>query len=692
MKNRPDVVLDRVAAPPCCPSRHHPYRPPYHHHAPRNPLKLLQSSNALMMGVTAFVLMATSPLHAQSDDWEGIMFPGQMVVTGFSGTAIPGGPVPDGVDEIDETFIDLNRASARIMDVSYPAAPPTGQLIDSPAMREFLARDVGQVFGIALDDNRYANIYLTASSAFGLQIVSDDADADGRPERETTGGAGRRWMDGQWGNADAGGGPDGGPGSVWKIDGRTGEVSLFATIRRDGVNNTGAGLGNIAFDSRRGQFYVSDRDTGLIHRLDRNGNDLGTFDHGVIAREAAGLGAFPFDPANRLDISDPAFDAEDSSTWALADARRRVWGVAVHGGRLYYAVAGGPQIWSVGINRDGSFGDSRWEVDVPPAPKPFEISDIAFDPQGRMILAQRGTEQGDYAYKEFAAQGEARVLRFVLETPDDPATDSRWVPAPDEYAIGFRATLQNTNGGVTSNYGYTREHYINAAGTADYLWTTGEQLRNPEEEPTREALADGGPFAVNGLQGNTLSLVRDLNVPPFQSYLTDFDDSFEDDDTFGHMGDVEALVTSDGAYRPPLDFGGGTPVPPGQDVCLSLARRWSCDIGPDGRRYKLTIGDSSGFGFDSVQTTTPTPGFSVVPRRQPLGDGRVDVSIDGLLGEPFVLDVCTFRGADAAAGGSFACCKARIADILPEIHCEGPGGEILDDAELDALLGAEGGE
>jgi hypothetical protein len=680
MRNRPNVALATLAAPPC--------RRPSRHHVPLNFRNCTPSRNALMMGVAAFALLATSPLYAQSEDWDGIMFPGQLVVTGFAGASVPGGPIPDGIDEIDEIFIDLNRASARIMDVSYPAAPPTGQLIDSPAMREFLARDIGQVFGIALDDNRYANIYLTASSAFGLQIVSDDIDADGRPEREINGGAGRRWMDGQWGSADA----DGGPGSVWKIDGRTGAITLFATIRRDGVNNTGAGLGNIAFDSRRGQFYVSDRDTGLIHRLDRDGNDLGTIDHGATARDAAGLGGIPFDPANRLDISNPAFDAEDSTTWALADARRRVWGLAMHGGRLYYAVAAGPQIWSLGIKRDGSFGDARWEVDVPPAPQPFEISDIAFDPQGRMILAQRGTEQGDYDYKEFAAKGEARVLRFVLEDPDDPATDSRWVPEPDEYAIGFRATLQNTNGGVATNYGYTREHYINAAGSADYLWTTGEQLRNPDEEPTREALADGGPFAVNGLQGNALSLVRDLNVPPFQSYYADFDDTFENDDTFGHMGDVEALVTSDGSFRPPLDFGGGTPVPPGQDVCLSLARRWSCDIGPDGRRYKLTIGDSSGFGFDSVQTTTPTPGFSVVPRRQPLGDGRVDVSIDGLLGEPFVLDVCTFRAADAAVGGSFACCKARIADILPEIHCEGPDGAILNDAELDALLGAEGGE
>ena len=112
------------------------------------------------------------------------------------------------------------------------------------------------------------------------------------------GAPGASFMEGQWGSAD----PAGGPGSVWKIDGRTGEVSLFANIALDGFANTGAGLGNIVFYSRRGMFYVSDRDTGMIHRLDRNGNDLGTFDHGVAGRSAAGMSAQAFDPANRLDI------------------------------------------------------------------------------------------------------------------------------------------------------------------------------------------------------------------------------------------------------------------------------------------------------------------------------------------------------------------------------------------------------
>ena len=47
-------------------------------------------------------------------------------------------------------------------------------------------------------------------------------------------------------------GPDGGPGSIWKIDGVTGEVSLFANVMLDGIANPGPGLGNIAYDAVHG--------------------------------------------------------------------------------------------------------------------------------------------------------------------------------------------------------------------------------------------------------------------------------------------------------------------------------------------------------------------------------------------------------------------------------------------------------
>ena len=74
--------------------------------------------------------------------------------------------------------------------------------------------------------------------------------------------AAARWMEGQFGLENGGG-----PGSVWKIDGTTGSVSLFANIESDGKPNAGPGLGGIAYDPRSQQLFVTDLETGLIHRL-----------------------------------------------------------------------------------------------------------------------------------------------------------------------------------------------------------------------------------------------------------------------------------------------------------------------------------------------------------------------------------------------------------------------------------------
>ena len=96
------------------------------------------------------------------------------------------------------------------------------------------------------------NIYVGQTSAFGLQIVGPDANGDGRPDRLKKGQPDAQWMAGQFGT-DKGGGP----GSIYRIDGRTGAVSLFATI----PGNSGTGLGAIVFDRASRQFFVSDLDT-----------------------------------------------------------------------------------------------------------------------------------------------------------------------------------------------------------------------------------------------------------------------------------------------------------------------------------------------------------------------------------------------------------------------------------------------
>ena len=138
---------------------------------------------------------------------------------------------------------------------------------------------------------------------------------------------------------------------MWKIDGVTGVISLFANIQQDGKDNAGPGLGAITYDPATKQLFVSDLETGLIHRLDLDGNDHGTFDHGTAGRAKAELEPVAYDAASRMSIESPKFDIENPSTWGFTDKRREVFAVAVQAGRLYYSVAADPEIWSVGLNR-----------------------------------------------------------------------------------------------------------------------------------------------------------------------------------------------------------------------------------------------------------------------------------------------------------------------------------------------------
>ena len=227
------------------------------------------------MAALSLGLLVALPASAQNTQ---IIHPGSTAVTGFSGTTIPGidARLAPGVDPVDETFIDTERASLRIFDVSALGGPPSGQLVNTPPPFEVLARQIGQVFALTYDDgvrndlaNGVPNLYAGATSLNGLEIVTPDADGDGRAEREHVGKAGATFMDGQFARNNGGS-----PGAIWKIDGASGAVSLFATIP-----NSGPGIGDVTFDRGSRQFFASDLDSGLIHRIGADGRLIDTFDH-----------------------------------------------------------------------------------------------------------------------------------------------------------------------------------------------------------------------------------------------------------------------------------------------------------------------------------------------------------------------------------------------------------------------------
>jgi hypothetical protein len=469
-------------------------------------------------------------------------------VTGFSGVKTPATPAA-GTDPADLTEIDLAGPSARVLDLQSPGAPPQAQLISAPKPFTATAAQVGQVFAVTLDDATPPNVFVAATSSYGLPIIGPGP--GGGAVRVKQGGPNVQFMPGLFGPENA----SGGPGSIWRIDGATGEVKLFANVALDGVPNSGTGLGGLAFDATSHTLFVADRGTGMIHAFDQSGAERARFDHGVGGRTAAGLQPVPYDAAGRLDISAPTFKSDDPSTWGYASAERRIFGLATHAGRLYYATADA-QVWSVAIAPNGSFGsDARVELQVQPWDGESEISKIAFDDRGGMLLAERPGPTGAYDFNALAKEGVGRVLRYQQAAPVQaapaapgdqpqpanaaaPGSSPSWQPVPDEYAIGFPGDQRNDNGGVAIGYSYTPSGTIDRNACGGFVWATGERLRVTSDQALAARLASGGPAVVNGLQGNALDAVRPANVPPLQAYFADYDDQFADPAARGHMGDI----------------------------------------------------------------------------------------------------------------------------------------------------------
>ena len=427
---------------------------------------------------------------------------GDAVVTGFSGTLAPdpAKPHPAGKSATDLTFINPDGPSARIFGLARPGHVWDGGLFQAPKTFSVLARDVGQVFGVALDDAPSPNIYLAATSAFGLNLI--DRGRDGLAERRKLGGPGAGWMKGQFG-LDL----QGDPGSIYKVDGSTGVVSLFARTMLDGVANPGPALGNLAYDAAHRQLLASDLHTGLIHRFAiADGSEAGApYNHGVTGRIAAGQPAMPFSPGKRPSIASAQFNSENPETWGFAPPERRVWALALHEGRLYYSAGNGSaqdavQIWSVSIGPDGGFGpDGRWELDVAGEGAILPVSDMAFSQKGAMLLAQRAPVAGSYDYAALTQPAEPRVLRYWLKDRNDPPSPGVWKPVPEEFAVGFAGNFRNTNGGIALGYGYGRDGALSAGACEYSLWSTGQNLRTNPALQSR--LAQGGPLLVNGIQG-----------------------------------------------------------------------------------------------------------------------------------------------------------------------------------------------
>ncbi|MDP3896281.1 MAG: peptidoglycan-binding domain-containing protein, partial [Mesorhizobium sp.] len=455
---------------------------------------------------------------------------GEAYATRFSGTiAITLG------DGSRLSLIDETGVVGSAIDVRRPGFPADGRhWIDEPQHMAVTAGEIGQVFGIAFDDGSPANVYLTATSAFGLHRYQDASD----------------WLPGQWG--------EGGPGGLYVLRGAEGYApSLLTTITLDGRENSGAGLGNVAFDPASKQLFVSDLESGMIHRLALDGTEIERFDHGATGRPsftdastgaAMSLAAVAFDPASAASIEDctdsagvaAEFDLTPSC-WNYADFRRRVWGLAVHtdavtgATRLYYAISGADSlghpdwesagedsmnsVWSIGLS-EGAFnpGDVRREVILPElgdeTDAPRSVPDLAISPEGVMLVAERGSVRnlGLDAADPFATPHGARVLRYLQSDTDIWVPDGRYdVGFNDRKSIGAPHIRANAAGGVDFGYGYDAAGSLDTSKPAGSVWASGDALCSPDGacfDPKTGTRSDASE--VHGLQGTPVEASDEL--------------------------------------------------------------------------------------------------------------------------------------------------------------------------------------
>jgi hypothetical protein len=497
---------------------------------------------------------------------------GEAYHTRFSGTVQvqgPTGPV---------RVIDLNGVVGSIIDLRNPGEEPNGQhWIDEPQRSPALAADSGQVFGITIDNDNQPNIYITATSAYGLHLRPGTTD----------------WMDGMWG-------PDGGPGTVYKLSAETGYTpQVFADITLEGRANTGAALGNIAFDRWNRQFFVTDLETGMIHRISGDGEDLGFYDHGLDGRSSyldAWTGAtlsLPqviFDPETGADpqtCSAGAFE-NHPECWNYADFRRRVFGVAVRSDekteevRVYYAIWGSDgfgnpawdnagndrrnSIWSIGLDDDGNFdlATVRREFELPPffpndparghmSGNSHAVSDIEFadcGPQTIMLVAERGAQRNLGLDKEdaFARPHESRVLRYEI------GADGVWRPAgrydvghyerDDEGTPRLRASAA---GGCDFGYAYDETGRVDLEQPNGYVWMTGDNLCSPKAgcyNPATDFFDDVN--WVDGFQGTQIDLALDVTPQASLTPVSDGPATPNEGSAYSYMVDSDINVGADG--------------------------------------------------------------------------------------------------------------------------------------------------
>jgi hypothetical protein len=484
-----------------------------------------------------------------------------------------------------------------VYDLSGQSVAPLGTDWGTPLYSDprWVRSELGQVFGVALDD--IGNIFVSHTAVYGQDAV---------------------------------GALGGQPGQIYKIDAVTGTPTVFATLPNNsdpaiaasiwGVNESYPGLGNICFDVDKQVLYATNFEDGRIYRIDATGACLSTWDH------ATGT------------LEDCTPDADDNP--GVVPHGERVWAVQSFNGRVYYSVwvedldVNSPstfnEVWSVACDPSGEFisGTEQLEIAVPQLFLDYSnpVADIAFGPEGQMMLAERTMNTDlDEGGRFNTAAHQSRALEYICDE------QRRWVPSGNDFDIGSGGG-NNSAGGCDYSY---------AASPDDRVWVTGDALilSNPGTGPN-----------VYGIQG----LPQTGGAVP-NSILIDMDEDIIQQDKRG-LGSVEISC-------PRAE----------QDPCATITNEEIlCDLDDSGN-FTVTFDLTNNSGRDvAYLLILPDPGFDVVPTGvialpSILPDGgttSVDITfMGGMPGDEFCflmsLNTVNFE----------ECCTIRHCVTVPDCDC-----------------------
>ncbi|HET6583424.1 MAG TPA: hypothetical protein VFG69_08250, partial [Nannocystaceae bacterium] len=291
------------------------------------------------------------------------------------------------------------------------------------------------------------------------------------------------------------------PGTIYKVDKDTAEVSVFAEIP-----NNGPSIGQINYDCVSETIRASNHEDGRIYQLEMDGDIRSTYMHAT--------GDVTLGGANDPGEPDGVF----------IPLGQRVWAVQSHYGKLYYSVwweDSGRQnpgqeneIWSVEIDETTGVPDGstrQLEATIPGLDGNSysnPVSDLSFAQSGWMLAAERSM----YADNSTSAH---QSTTYELQQ-----MNGAWQVIGETYVVG---ELPNSSaGGVDHDF-----------GEEGYVWMTGD------------ALDFYTPDVVYGVQGTpygggtiTTSTLIDHDGDIVNQYKTD-------------LGDCEIPIPGDATPPPP---------------------------------------------------------------------------------------------------------------------------------------------